>query len=438
MSHADEELLKSFDEISTLNGKAGKTVKIRGWVYRQRIIGDKAFVLIRDGTGIVQCVIEKNGVKEKDYKDASDVFIESVVTASGTVEKDERAPGGIEIKTNAFSLVFKGEPFPITKDQSTEFLLDIRHLWVRSQHIVNALKVKHYLMKYCREFLDAQGFIEMQPPLITGSACEGGSTLFKVDYFGKEAYLSQSGQLYSEALIAGYPKIYIFDPSFRAEPSRTPRHLTEFWQLEPEMAFYNQEMNMKLQEELVVYFTHKLAEEHADLLKSFGRNPEDLLKIKAPFKRMKYEQAIKTLNDKGMKVGWLDGLGYDEEKALMKDTEQPIFVTNQPKEIRAFYMKEDPGDTKTVLDADLLAPEGIGEIIGGSERISDYNELVARLKEQKLPVEQYKWYLDLRKYGTVPHSGFGMGSERVVRWLCKLESIRDAIPFPRNINRLYP
>jgi len=433
-----EEMAKRVVRISDINNHNNNSIILRGWVYRQRRTGNKSFVVLRDGTGIVQCVVDKEKVSEKEWKDSNDLFIDSVVTLKGIVKEDQRAPGGYEVQVEEFSLDFKGEPFPIGKDQSTEFLLDVRHLWVRSQRIVDALKIKAALINECRDFLNERGFLEIQSPMLTSSAAESGATVFEVKYFDRKAYLAQTGQLYSEAMISGYPLVYVFGPSFRAEPSRTPRHLTEFWQLEPEMAFYNQNMNMKLQEELVEYFTHNIAKKYPDILKKFGREPKDLLEIKAPFERVTYAKAIKILQDKGLNIKWGDGIGMDEEKLLVQENTQPIFLTNLPKEMRAFYMKINPEDPRTVLDADVLAPEGIGEIIGGSERVSDYNELIQRIKEQGLKKEDYEWYLDLRKYGSVPHSGFGLGSERVVRWILKLESIRDAIPFPRTINRLTP
>ncbi len=426
------EIAKKVTNISDLKKHEGKDVFVRGWVHRQRASTNLAFVVLRDGTGIVQCAV-KNDAPKETWQAATDVFLESVVYAYGTVAKDERAPDGYELRTKEMRVEFKGEAFPIGKDQSTEFLLDVRHLWVRSQHIVNVLKFKDYLMKAAKEFLDERGFLEIQPPMFTSSAAEGGSTVFEVKYFGRKAYLSQTAQLYSEAMISGYPLVYAFAPSFRAEPSRTPRHLTEFWQLEPEMAFYDQKMNMQLQGELIEHLAHEMAKKHSDLLEKFKRDPKDLLAIKAPFEKMSYEKALKEL-----KLKWGDGIGLDEEKTLMKERTQPIFLAGQPKEMRAFYMKIDPDDPRVVLDADLLAPEGIGEIVGGSERVYDYKELVQRLKEQKLKGEDYKWYLDLRKYGSVPHSGFGMGSERICRWMLKLETIRDAIPFPRTMNRLEP
>ncbi len=428
-----------FTAVKDLSSNEGKKVAVRGWVYRCRGSNARYFVVVRDGSGIIQATVDKEGVSPEVWKEIEPLYPESsVVALSGVVAKDERAPGGFEIKVDDLRILHRGEPFPIGKDQSIELLLDKRHLWVRSQRISDALKFKNSLMKACREFLDSKGFIEIQPPLFTNSACEGGAEVFEVKYFNTKAYLSQSGQLYSEAVIAGNPLVYVFAPSFRADPSRTPRHLTEFWQLEPEMAWYDFDMNLKLQEDMVEYFCHYLAKKEPDILTRFGRDPKDLLAIKAPFKRMTYDEAVEELQKKGVKIKWGDGIGLDEEKILVKDNTEPVFLINLPKEIRAFYMKVNPKNPKTVLDGDLLAPEGIGEIIGGSERVSDYDELISRLKEQNLDPKDYEWFTELRKYGSVPHSGFGMGAERVCRWLLKLESIRDAIPFPRNINRLAP
>ncbi len=428
-----------FTNVKDLPSHENKQVAIRGWVYRSRGSNNLYFVVVKDGTGVIQCTLDKEQLGDATWKEIEPIYPESsVVALTGTVKKDERAPGGFEVKVNEFKMLFRGEPFPIGKDQSIEFLLDQRHLWVRSQRIADALKFKNSLMKACREFLDSKGFIEIQPPLFTNSACEGGSEVFEVKYFDTKAYLSQSGQLYSEAVIAGNPRVYVFAPSFRADPSRTPRHLTEFWQLEPEMAWFDFDMNLELQEQMVEYFCHYLAKHEADILKRFGRDPKELLAIKAPFKRMTYNEAVEILQKKGVKIKWGDGIGLDEEKILVAENKQPVFLINLPKEIRAFYMKINPKDPKTVLDGDLLAPEGIGEIIGGSERVADYDELIRRLKEQNLDPKDYTWFLELRKYGSVPHAGFGMGAERVCRWLLKLDSVRDAIPFPRNINRLAP
>lgn len=419
-------------------GHTGNNVKIRGWVYRQRTSGGLAFIIIRDSSGTLQCAVKKDAVGEDAWKAVTEVFLESSIMLEGSVREDKRAPGGFEISGTNARLISKGEAFPIAKDQSVEFLLDVRHLWLRSQKLSQIMKFRDYTIRYMREFLFEKGFFECSPPIITKSACEGGSTLFEMDYFGEKAYLSQSGQLYSEALISGLEKVFILAPSFRAEPSRTIRHLAEYWHLEPEMAFYNQKMNMELQEQMLEHLCHKLAKGQEGLLVSLGRNPKDLLEVKAPFERLAYDKAIPRLQELGFKIEWGQDIGADEEHALTKDAKNPIFLHNHPKEFKAFYMREDPNKPGTVLSADLLAPQGHGEIIGGSERIWEYDELIARMKEQNMDPKDYGWYIELRKYGSVPHAGFGLGVERLVKWLLNLDHIRDCIPFPRTINRAYP
>lgn len=416
----------------------GNSVKIRGWVYRQRTSGGLAFVVIRDSTGIVQCAVKKDSVGEAAWKAATDVYLESSIMLEGKVKEDKRAPGGFEIGGTDAQLISKGEAFPIAKDQSVEFLLDTRHLWLRSQKLSHIMKARDHALRYLREFFFQRGFYEASPPIITKSACEGGSTLFELNYFGEKAYLSQSGQLYSEAIIAGLEKVFILAPSFRAEPSRTVRHLAEYWHLEPEMAFYNQKMNMELQEQMLEYVCGRMAKEQEGLLLAIGRDPKDLLEVKAPFERLAYDKAIPRLQELGFKIEWGQDVGADEEYALTKDTKKPVFLHNHPKEFKAFYMREDPNKPGTVLSADLLAPQGHGEIIGGSERIWEYDELIQRMKEQNMDPKDYGWYIDLRKYGSVPHSGFGLGVERLVKWMLNLDHIRDCIPFPRTINRAYP
>lgn len=422
-----------------LKGKfTGKKVNVRGWVHRTRTGGGIAFVLIRDSSGVIQCALKQDRVDGEMWERANGVFIESSVAASGVVKEDKRAPGGYELEGTDFDVVWKGEPFPIAKDKSTEFLLDTRHLWLRSQRLTNIMKARHHIVGYLREFFNGRGFWELSPPIITKAGCEGGATLFGLDYFGEKAYLTQSGQLYAEVFITALEKAYILAPSFRAEKSRTVRHLTEYWHLEPEMAYYDNEMNMKLQEEMIEHVCQSLANEHQDLLHSLGRKPDDLLLVKCPFERMTYAEAVERLRSAGMSIKQGDELGADEEKTLTNDLHKPIFVTNFPKKMKAFYMREDQKNPGTALCSDMLAPEGHGEIIGGSERIWNYDELIKRIEEEKLDVKDYQWYLDLRKYGSVPHSGFGLGIERLVKWLLNLDHIRDAIPFPRTINRVYP
>ena len=433
-------LLDKFIQIADiLSGKyAKKKVKIRGWVFRARSSQTIAFVVMRDATGIIQCTAKKEEAGEIVYEAAKNIYIESSAMLEGMPKKDERAPGGWEVEISDFQTIYQGQPFPIAKDQSTEFLLDTRHLWLRSQKLTKVMKLRNHLVQSLHQFFQSRNFFELPPPIITKSACEGGATVFPIDYFGEKAYLTQSGQMYAESYIFSLEKVYVFAPSFRAEPSRTVRHLAEYWHLEPEMAFYNQKMNMELQEEMIVELCHKIAKDHADLLEEVGRNPKDLLKVKPPFPRMSYKEAIEKCQSLGLKIEYGQDLGADEEFALTKELSQPIFIHNHPKKFKAFYMREDPNHPDTVLSDDLLAPQGHGEIIGGSERIWDKDELLARMNEQNLPIKDYQWYLDLREYGSVPHAGFGLGIERLVKWMLNLDHIRDAIPFPRTINRVYP
>ena len=424
---------------SILAGKAeGQKVNIRGWVHRARSSGGLAFIVLRDATGIIQCAVKKGVVADAAFEAAKGVFVESSCMVSGTVRKDERAPGGYELSALDFETISLGTPFPIAKDQSVEFLMDTRHLWLRSQKLTKVMKLRDYATRSLRQFFFARDFFEMVPPIITKSACEGGSTLFQLDYFGSPAYLSQSGQMYAEAYMQALEKVFILAPSFRAEPSRTVRHLAEYWHLEPEMAFYNQQMNMQLQEDMIVHVCQDLGKNHADLLRDIGRDPEKLLAVKGPFPRLTYEQAIEKCRELGCAIEYGQDLGADEEAILTKEADRPIFVHNHLKAFKAFYMREDPNQPGTVLSADLLAPEGHGEIIGGSERIWDAEELKMRMAEQNLPTKDYQWYVDLREYGSVPHAGFGLGIERVCKWMFGLDHIRDAIPFPRTINRVYP
>ncbi len=418
----------------------GKEVSLRGWVHRYRKLGEnKIFIVIRDVKGIAQCVVKKTSVSEKTWSNAENLYIESSLIVRGNLKKDERAPTGVEVVVKEIEPICVGFPYPIQKDYSEEFLLDMRHLWVRSRKLQAIMKARHYIITYLREFLDNRGFFEITPPIFTVSGAEGGSEMFEVEYFGNKVFLTQSSQLYAEAMIFSLEKVYSLAPSFRAEKSRTRKHLTEFWHLEPEMAFYSQEDNMKLQEELVSYAANSLREEEElqSSLELLGVDKETL-KISPPFKRIDYSKAIEIVNERGGKIEWGEDFGVDEERLLVEGEKAPIFITNFPSEIKAFYMKEDPKKPGTVLASDMLAPFEHGEIIGGSERISDYKELVEKMKRFGLREENYSWYLDLRKYGSVPHSGFGLGIERFVKYLLNLQHIRDAIPFPRTINRFYP
>ncbi len=414
----------------------GEKAIVRGWIYRTRSSGGVVFASVRDASGVVQVAIKKDAVSEAQFKDAQRALIESSVVVEGAVRSDKRAPGGKELQVTAFKLVHAAEVFPITRDQSPEFLLDVRHLWLRSQRMTSVMKARHYIVKYLREFFDENDFYELAPPIITKSGCEGGSTLFSLDYFGEKAFLTQSGQLYNEAFITALERVFILAPSFRAEKSRTTKHLTEYWHLEEEAAWFDNEDNMRLQEELVSFACQELAKKQGDLLSKF-RKPEELIAVEPPFPRLSYDDAVKRLKKAGLEFEWGDDFGVPHEEALTKDEDKPLFVCNWPRKSKPFYMAE-AGDGKHVLNADLLAPKGHGEIIGGSEREWDYARLVKRMKEQKLDLKNYEWYLDLRRFGSVPHSGFGLGIERLVKWMLDLEHIRDAIPFPRVINRAYP
>ena len=418
----------------------GKDVPIRGWIYRKRTGGGMLFIVVRDSTGVMQCAVKKDVVDAKSWENAEKALIESSVEVKGAVKKDDRAPGGYELQAKEFGVVQFSEIFPISKDLSTEFLLDVRHLWLRSQKMANIMKARDYATRYFREFFEKKGFWEVAPPIITKAGCEGGSTLFEVSYFGEKAYLTQSGQLYNEVFITALEKMFIFAPSFRAEPSRTVKHLAEYWHLEMEAAYFSNEDCMRFEEEMVSHVCNKLAKEHPELLSALGRDPKDMAAIKPPFDRMDYEDAISYLNGHGAQKKSGDDFGAEDEKILTGHLKQPIFITGYPKRIKAFYMKLDPGNPEKVLCADMLAPEGHGEVIGGSERVWQLDELLGRMKEQDPPLEEkdYKWYVDLRRYGSVPHAGFGLGMERFLKWVLNLDHIRDAIPFPRVINRCYP
>ncbi|MGC8913063.1 MAG: asparagine--tRNA ligase [Thermoplasmata archaeon] len=420
------------------NARPGDNVTLRGWVYRSRSSGGIAFVVVRDSTGIVQCTVVKGEVPDGDFKNAEKALVESSVIVEGTVREDKRAPGGREIGVKKFNVVHFAERFPIFKDQTEEFLLDNRHLWLRSREMTATMKVKAMVLRAAREWFFENGFVETTPPILTANACEGGSTLFELKYFERTGYLSQSAQLYLEALIYSLERVWSLTPSFRAEKSRTPRHLAEFWHLEEEAAWVTLKENLEIQEQLVSYICQFLAKNCREELEFLGRNPEDLKVIEPPFQRIPYTRAVDILRERGYDFKWGDDFGTNEERELSMLDTKPVFITNYPVEIKPFYMKISPDNPKTVENADLLAPEGIGEIIGGSERETDIKSMEERLRRENANLENYRWYFDLRKFGSVPHSGFGMGIERVVRWVAKREHIRDTIPFPRTVARLTP
>lgn len=418
--------------------QVGKKVQLKGWIYRNRSSGGIVFAVMRDSSGIIQVTVKKGTVPDTDFEAATNAAIESSVIIEGEVAEDKRAPGGYEVRASKFETIGSSEGFPITEYQSTELLLDLRHLWIRSREQTAVAKVKAALLRGAREWFHENSYVEVTPPIVTGVAPEDSTTLFQLKYFDRIAYLSQSAQFYLESLIFSLEKVYSLTPSFRAEKSRTPRHLAEYWHLEMEAAWMQNEQNMEVQEQLVTAMLRNAVEECSEELAFLKRDPAALKKIEPPFDRMKYDEAMETLQKKGIDTSWGSDLGAIEERELTINRTVPVFIVNYPKELKPFYMKENPENTRTYKNSDLLAPEGFGEIIGGSERETDYNLLVDRLKEKGESLESYRWYLDLRKYGSVPHSGFGLGLERIVTWVCKLDHIRDSTPYPRTVARVYP
>jgi len=411
-----------------------KKVNIRGWIYRKRESKDTIFLVIRDASGVVQCTVKRNN---KAWKDAEKVTIESSVTLSGTVKEDKRAPGGYEITTDKLEIIGLSEVFPIAKDKSEKFLRDVRHLWLRSRKMNTIMKIRSEVLEYIREFFRKQGFIEVSPPMFITSAVEGGATLFGLKYFDDTMYLTQSAQLHLEVLIYSSEKVYCVAPSFRAEKSRTIRHLTEFWHVESEEAFSTLDDLMRLEEQLVSYVCQNTAKKCRKELEALGLDPKELLKVKAPFPKITYNEAIERLHKRGFKIQWGEDFGFNEERALTEDLAGPLFVYAYPKKIKAFYVKAYPDKPELVMSADLIVPR-IGELTTGGARVDDKDELIQNLKAFGLRPEDYEWYIDLRKYGTVPHTGMGMGVERLLAWMLNLESVMDTIPFPRTTRRSYP
>ncbi len=426
--------------IKDLKNYTGKEVTLKGWLYNKRSSGKIKFLILRDGTGYTQCVVVKGNVSEETFENADKITQESSFEITGTVKEEPRAVSGYEIDTKSLSIISLANEYPITpKEHGVEFLIDHRHLWIRSRRQVAILKIRHRIVKAIRDFFDERGFTLFDPPIITPNACEGTSTLFEMDYFdlGK-AYLTQSGQLYGESGAMAFGKIYTFGPTFRAEKSKTRRHLTEFWMVEPEMAFYDLDDNMDLAEEFLEYIVQTVLKDRAEELKELQRDTSKLEKVKRPFPRISYDEAVEILKKKGVDFQWGNDLGGTDETLISEEFDKPVMVHRYPAEVKAFYMKRDPANPKLALAVDILAPEGYGEIIGGSQREDDLNLLLSRIKEHNLPQDFFEWYLDLRRYGSVPHSGFGLGLERTVSWICGLEHLREAIPFPRMIYRNTP
>ena len=426
--------------IEELARRAGQTVAVRGWVVTTRSSGKIAFAVVRDGTGIMQAVLSKKDVSPDVWDAFGKLTQETSLEVTGVVRVEPRAPGGVELQAADLRIIGSSPDFPITpKEHGTAFLFEHRHLWLRSKQQVAIARVRHEVIQAIRDFFYERHFTLVDTPILTGSIGEHAGTLFSVDYFdlGK-AYLAQTGQLYVEAAAAALGKVYCFGPTFRAEKSKTRRHLTEFWMVEPEVAWNDSAANMRLQEDFVSYIVARCLERRKDDLAELGRDRAPLERVQAPFHRISYTDAVAKLKGLSADMEWGRDLGGEDETTLAKQYDRPVFVYNYPKAVKAFYMKENPDDPRTVLNNDCLAPEGYGEIIGGSQREDDYDKLLARIRAEQLPEEAYSWYLDLRKYGTFVHAGFGLGVERTVAWICGIPHIREAIAFPRTLYRLWP
>jgi asparaginyl-tRNA synthetase len=434
--------------IAEIGKHEGQTVTLRGWLYNLRESGKLLFPQFRDGSGVIQGVVPKNAVTPEVFEAVKTLTQESSVIVEGKVRADKRAPGGYELDVLSVHVVQRvpeSDPYPITpKEHGTEFLMEHRHLWVRSQRQASILRVRAEIIKAVRDFFDERGFTLTDPPILTPAACEGTSTLFPVDYFDEQAYLTQSGQLYIEATAMALGKVYSFGPTFRAEKSKTRRHLTEFWMVEPEVAFMDLDGLMELAENYISHIVGSVVKNRAAELAVIGRDISKLEAVKAPFPRLRYDEAVELLNQ-AHKNGQLEqpftygnDFGSPDETWLSSQYDRPVMVHRYPADVKAFYMEPDPKDPRYALCVDVLAPEGYGEVIGGSQRVSSYELLSARIDQHKLPRQAFEWYLDLRRYGSVPHSGFGMGIERVVSWVCALDHVRETIPFPRTLNRMYP
>ena len=425
--------------IADLADHVGKEVMLNGWVYNKRSSGKIWFLILRDGTGYTQGVVAQENVPNEVFDLEPALTQESSVSMAGLVKKDKRSIGGYELDVSDIKVHQIAEEYPISKkEHGTAFLMDNRHLWLRSRKQNAVLKVRAETVRAIRDYFDSNGFVNLDTPIFTANACEGTTTLFETEYFGQKAFLAQSGQLYNEANIMSFGKVYCFGPTFRAEKSKTRRHLTEFWMVEPEIAYCDLDENMDWGEGLICHIAQWALNNCQEQLEVLERDTSQLEKIKAPFPRISYTEAVDILNTKGERFEWGGDFGGGDETVISEHFDGPVIVHRFPAAIKAFYMKRDPEDEKLALGMDILAPEGYGEVIGGGEREHDYDTLVKRINEHKLPEDAFQWYLDLRKYGTVPHSGFGLGVERTVYWICGISHLREGIPFPRMIYRLEP
>ncbi len=429
--------------IESAGQHAGDTVEIAGWLYNLRKSGKIVFPLLRDGTGTMQCVAVKSNIDEPTFETLKGLTQESSLIVTGKIRAEPRAPGGYEMDVETAQVlqrVSEDEPYPITpKEHGTDFLMDHRHLWLRSKRQHAVIRVRHEVIKAIRDYFDSHGFTLVDTPIFTPAACEGSTTLFEVNYFDDEkVFLTQSGQLYNEADAMAFGKVYCFGPTFRAEKSKTRRHLTEFWMVEPEMAFATLDDVKQVAEELVVFVVARVLENRRSELQALERDVSKLEAIQAPFPRISYDDAVKTLQGKGSEIQWGGDLGGTDETLVVEEYDRPVMIDRYPTQVKAFYFQPAPDRPEVALGVDVIAPEGYGEIIGGGQRIHDLDLLLRRLEEYNLPREAFNWYLDLRKFGSVPHSGFGMGVERFVAWMCGLEHIRETIAFPRMLNRTRP
>lgn len=426
--------------IAEVNKHVGEEVSFGAWLANKRSSGKIAFLQLRDGTGFIQGVVVKSDVEEEVFLKAKSMAQETSLIVTGTVQEDSRSPFGYELLVSGIEVLHEAVDFPITpKEHGTEFLMDHRHLWLRSRRQHAVMKIRNEIIRSTYEFFNNHGFVKVDPPILTGSAPEGTTELFHTKYFDEDAYLSQSGQLYMEAAAMALGKVFSFGPTFRAEKSKTRRHLIEFWMIEPEMAFYRFEESLEVQEQYVSHVVQSVLANCKLELERLGRDVSRLENVKAPFPRISYDRAIELLHEKGFDdIQWGDDFGAPHETAIAEHYDKPVFITHYPKAIKPFYMQPAPDRDDVVLCADLIAPEGYGEIIGGSERIYDFELLKKRMEEHQLPQEPYQWYLDLARYGAVPHSGFGLGLERTVAWISGVDHVRETIPFPRLLNRLYP
>jgi len=425
--------------IEDLKDYVGKEVELRGWLYNSRFSGKLIFLIIRDGSGFCQCVVSLSDVGDEIFEKAKKLTLESSFIIRGLVREEKRAIGGYEMLVKNIEIVQLTQDYPIgPKEHGIEFLMENRHLWIRSRKQWAIQRIRNELIKGVRDFFYERKFILFDSPILTPSACEGTTTLFDIDYFGEKAYLSQSGQLYNEIGAAAFGKVYCFGPTFRAEKSKTRRHLIEFWMVEPEVAFLDLQGNMKLIEDFVSYIVQRVIENKKDELEILERDISKIRNVKPPFPKISYSDSVELLHKKGNNLPWGEDFGGDEETLISEEYDRPVFVYKYPKGCKAFYMKEDLENPLLSLSCDLLAPEGYGEIVGGGQREDSYEKLIQRMEELKIPIEPYKWYLELRKYGTFPHSGFGLGIERTLSWICGIHHVRETIPLPRLLEKIYP